>query len=126
MFRVHLFVCLVGRDGEVGLWRWLSLPFAPFPQLKLYGITSNPDQAETVQSVGWDVADSTFEVVLVDYSDPEEVLADLIDEYGPEWEQCKAEPEARKTSETRLVAAAPGGPSLRLHLPPTVPDLRVI
>jgi hypothetical protein len=86
MYRVHLKVCLLGRDGVLGLSRWLSLPFVPLVGLDLFGVTADPDQPETVAVVGWDTDNQSFEIELLDCEAPEEPLSCLVSAYGPEWE----------------------------------------
>ena len=86
MYRVRVTVCLLGKDGMVGLSRWLSVPFVPFPGLDLFGITSDPDLPETVAEVGWDVASKCFEIELPDWICPKETVATLIEHYGQGWE----------------------------------------
>jgi hypothetical protein len=95
MFRVQVVVFLQGRDGVMGLSRWLSLPFPPFPDLELAGITSEPDFPEVISSVSWDVAGEFFHVELQDLQEPEERLSELIESYGPGWELCESEPGVR-------------------------------
>jgi hypothetical protein len=86
VYRVCVMVSLLAHDGMMGLSRWLFLPFAPFPGLDLYGITSDSDHPETVEGVSWDVSAGHFLVELQDCEDPVECLSGLIDYFGPEWD----------------------------------------
>jgi hypothetical protein len=86
MYSVRVMVSLLARNGMMGLSRWLSLPFVPFPGLDLYGLTADPDRAETVAVVGWDVPSGSFLAELLDCEERGESLSDLIDAYGPGWQ----------------------------------------
>jgi hypothetical protein len=86
MYRVRVMVSLLARNGMMGLSRWLCLPFVPFPGLDLHGITADPDCAETVAVVGWEVVGGYFQAELLDCEDRRETLSDLIDAYGPGWQ----------------------------------------
>jgi hypothetical protein len=86
MFRVRVMLSLWARNGVMGLSRWLSLPFAPFPGLGLYGLTSEPDRAEVVETVAWDAAENCFHAELLDCTGGDETLSELIDYYGAAWE----------------------------------------
>src|SRR5262245_25647738 len=86
MFRIHVMVTLLARNGVMGLSRWLHLPFPPFEGLALYGLTTAPDRPETVELVAWDVAEEYFHVELLGVESDESNLAELIDSYGPGWE----------------------------------------
>src|SRR5262249_51082268 len=86
VYRVRVMVCLLAGDGVMGVARWLSLPFPPFPGLELFGITSEPDRAEMIDRVCWDLSHECFHVELTDYESARECLSDLIDYFGPQWE----------------------------------------
>jgi hypothetical protein len=85
-FRVHVGICLLAGNGVLGLSRWLRLPFVPYPGLDLFGLTTDPAHAETVEQVGWDVHSQCFHAELFERASPDATLAELIDDYGPDWE----------------------------------------
>ncbi len=86
MYPVEVRVILQARDGTMGLSRWLSLSFPPMEGLGLYGITTEPNRAETIVTVAWDVVRECFHVELLDCQCLEESLSEMLDYYGPEWE----------------------------------------
>ena len=92
MFEVHVTVVLIASDGIIGLARRLSLPFVPSPGLELLNITARPDIPDTIAEVAWDEEQACFEVELEDEYRPDATLAELGDEYGPEWEQEEPKP----------------------------------
>ena len=89
-YRVHVGVCVLARNGILGLSRWLRLPFAPYPGLELFGLTTDPSWAETVYEVGWDAQSRCFHAELCECVSPEETIAELIDHYGPGWKLHEA------------------------------------
>jgi hypothetical protein len=86
MYKIEMSVILQARDGTMGLSRWLSLPFPPVAGMGLYGITTEPNRAEEVAFIAWDIINECFYVELLDCQSLEESLSELIDYYGPEWE----------------------------------------
>jgi hypothetical protein len=86
MYRVIVRVVLRGRDGQMGLSREVTLPFAPYPELELHGLAARPEWPEVVAGAAWSLPEGCFYADLEDWDEPGERIADLIDHFGPGWE----------------------------------------
>src|SRR4051812_30898567 len=104
MYRVELGVVITGADGVAGLSRRLRLPFAPFLDMELGGLTAGLEDPEVVASVAWDARHRRFLIDLLGRTEPDLTLAEIIAAYGPAWRTHEAD-----TGELIDACELPGG-----------------
>ena len=86
MYRVVVRVVLLARDGQMGLSREISMPFAPYPGLLLHDLAADARWPEPAAEVAWSPAEGCFYVDLESWDEPGEGIAGLIDYFGPGWQ----------------------------------------